>query len=390
MKNKSIILTSFIILFCLSEQIIKAQDIANKKKEIITIDINKIYPEKDITIQDIASVEYIPLETNNNSLLKYLNIGSITDSLIITYNLDGDVFVFNRKGKFINTFNRKGGAGHEYSNLHFLCFDNKKNEVYIEDHGVQCKIYVYSLNGIFKRKFNLPENIWPYLMQNYDNDYLLCCDGYELDKPNVKTKETPYFFISKKNNEITPLNYKISKKIKNYITETRGNQSIASAINASPLIKNGNETLLSDFASDTIYSLKGNSRTPFIVKKPFIQNNNPSVLFYIKLFSDKYLIMSSIKRQFKAENPEIKLFGYDRVKNKIYKLNFLNTDWVFKTDTNIDNIPDLPNNYAQRQLSAETLIEGLEKGQLKGKLKEVASKLKLDDNPVIMLIKFNK
>ena len=44
----------------------------------------------------------------------------------------------------------------------------------------------------------------------------------------------------------------------------------------------------------------------------------------------------------------------------------------------------------QHKYEADDLVEALEKGELKGKLKEVAAKLKEEDNPVIMLVKYKK
>ena len=41
-------------------------------------------------------------------------------------------------------------------------------------------------------------------------------------------------------------------------------------------------------------------------------------------------------------------------------------------------------------LEAHQLVEFYKKGELKGKLKEIAAKLDEDDNPVIMLIKHRK
>ena len=41
-------------------------------------------------------------------------------------------------------------------------------------------------------------------------------------------------------------------------------------------------------------------------------------------------------------------------------------------------------------LDAYQLVEAYEKGELKGKLKEIAAKLDEEDNPVIMLVKHKK
>lgn len=390
MKNNLIILLGTFLLFWANQQNSNAQNVSNDKKQLPTINLDQKYPQKNIVIQNIATVEYIPLETTENSLFKYLEIGAITDSLIINFDRDGNVFVFNRKGKFLNTFNRKGGAGHEYRSLYNLCFDNTTKEIFIEEFGVQCRIYVYTLKGQFKRKFNLPENIWPSIMQNYDSDYLLCYDSYELTKPNIKTKNTPYFFLSKKNGAISPLNYSIKVKIRNTITKMQGNLVTNFTINAYPVIKNDKEFILADFGSDTIYSIKGKALTPMMLKKPFIQKNNPTDILSVDLLTNKYLLMRSTKRKYEGGNPETKRFGYDRAENKFYDLIFLNADWESKNDIKIDNVPDLPYNFAYRALPADMLITLNEEGRLKGKLKDIASKLQEDDNPILMLINFNK
>lgn len=45
-------------------------------------------------------------------------------------------------------------------------------------------------------------------------------------------------------------------------------------------------------------------------------------------------------------------------------------------------------NHAYDMLEAETLVDYYAKGKLSGQLKEIASKLNPDDNPLIMLAKF--
>lgn len=391
MKDSTILLLSILMLSSGYTQTGQSQNLSKEKNKIINVDLNKEYPKKDIVIQDIAEVEYIPLETHKDGLLKYSNIDVITDELIITHDHDGNIFVFNRKGKFLNSFNRTGGAGHEYSSLQNLCFDNKTKEIFVDNFGIYRKIYVYTLDGKFKRKFDLPEKVWPDLMINYNNDYLLCYDNYEVKgkEPNALTKNKPYYFVSKKDGKITLLNLEIPNKISNSITIYKGDQTILTSINIQPLMKNSSEILLSDFACDTVYSLKGTSRIPIMTKKPSIQKNEAQVLFSIHLLSDRYILMGTVNRKFNEENPNSKEFGYDRIENKFYKFCFLNTDIDTKKDSNMDNKVDLPLNFALNDFQAEKLIELNEKGQLKGKLKEVASKLEPDDNPVLMLVKFN-
>jgi hypothetical protein len=42
------------------------------------------------------------------------------------------------------------------------------------------------------------------------------------------------------------------------------------------------------------------------------------------------------------------------------------------------------------KIEAEDLVKSYRKGELKGKLKEIAAELEEDSNPVIMLVKYKK
>jgi hypothetical protein len=44
----------------------------------------------------------------------------------------------------------------------------------------------------------------------------------------------------------------------------------------------------------------------------------------------------------------------------------------------------------QRKIESYQLVEAYEKGELKGRLKEIAAELDVEDNPVIMLVKYKK
>ena len=60
------------------------------------LDLTKEYPKMELDINKIAEAEYIPLETTDESLIAmgpYLNI---SDKYIITYDLGGPVFIFDR------------------------------------------------------------------------------------------------------------------------------------------------------------------------------------------------------------------------------------------------------------------------------------------------------
>ena len=70
---------------------------------------------------------------------------------------------------------------------------------------------------------------------------------------------------------------------------------------------------------------------------------------------------------------------------------FINSDYVDGKVVDLENFDaDLPENYVKNRLRHVNLIEDYKAGKLKGKLKEVASRLDEEANWVLMLIKFKE
>ncbi|MDD4404146.1 MAG: 6-bladed beta-propeller [Parabacteroides sp.] len=144
MKIKNLVLlTSF---FLMGSQVMSSQ---SKKANLPVIDFSKNYPTKDIRLQDIADMEYIPLETTDDVLLSDKAVlSSVTDKYILVYEpLMGDIFVFNRTGKIYAHFNHKGQSGQEYPWIRYAIFDERNGEIFVCNQSIQ----VYSLNGKYKR-----------------------------------------------------------------------------------------------------------------------------------------------------------------------------------------------------------------------------------------------
>ena len=110
MKNLIIILT-------LSLLVIGACGDGRKKStdKCISIDVSKSYPKKELILQNFMDVEYISLETNND----FINQGIVMDigeKFILVKNnvMDGNIFVYDRKGHALRIINRKGQGPEEY------------------------------------------------------------------------------------------------------------------------------------------------------------------------------------------------------------------------------------------------------------------------------------
>ncbi len=128
MKIKNLVLLAS--FFLMGSQVMSPQ---SKKGNLPVIDFSKNYPTKDISLQDIADTEYIPLETTRDVLLsEWAVLSSVTDKYILVYEyVQGDIFVFNRNGKIYSHFNHKGQSG-QVNISHQMC------HLY---HSQMCRIY---------------------------------------------------------------------------------------------------------------------------------------------------------------------------------------------------------------------------------------------------------
>ncbi len=136
----------FIISGCIKEK-------EQSDNDFITIDITDNYPLKELILQDIMDVEYIALETNETFICQGFvqNIGK-NIILVRNYNRDGDIFIFNRKGKALKKINHLGQGGEEYTFILGITLDEDNNEMFIND-NLSRKILVYDLEGNFQTKF---------------------------------------------------------------------------------------------------------------------------------------------------------------------------------------------------------------------------------------------
>ena len=92
------------------------------------LDLTQDYPEKELDIHEIAEVEYIPLETNDSSLIKLGHALTISEKYIITYDFNGPIFIFNRKGKHIRSINHYGPGPKEHRTIFSLAVDFNKEK----------------------------------------------------------------------------------------------------------------------------------------------------------------------------------------------------------------------------------------------------------------------
>ena len=360
----------------------------------ITVDVTKssYSPKKELILQDFMDVEYIPLETNDEFVNQgYVNAIGEKYIIVTNYREDGDIFVYDRNGKAIRKINRKGQGGEEYISCLKIILDEENEELFINDFLAR-KIKVYDLEGNFKRSFKQKQEGDTQFygeIFNYDKNNLICYDECNAD--------IPFLLISKQDGSITREIITPFKEKKLFIQLLRyeGGTRAAGPGPYSRITPFKGNWILLEPSSDTIYTLMPDcSLRPFIAKTPPVHTLDPEFYLILKLVSDRYYFMESIKNVYdfrKEEGFPKTYFVYDTQEKDFFSYIIYNGDYSYKRELYMVMFtPINAKGELWATIDAFELCRDYEKGKLKGKLKDIAAKLGEDDNRVIMLVKPKK
>ena len=76
---------------------------------LVSIDVRKNYPEKEILLTDIAGITYLCLNSDDADYLYKGRIHSITgNTIVVVDDVSGSVLFFSKDGMPKSRFNRKG------------------------------------------------------------------------------------------------------------------------------------------------------------------------------------------------------------------------------------------------------------------------------------------
>lgn len=357
---------------------------------LITVDVSVSYPKKELVLQDFMDVEYIPLETTDEFLTQglVLDVGK-TYLLVKNRNNDGDIFLFDRKtGKGIRKFNHKGNGPQDYVRINSLILDEANDEIFVSSPGN--KLLVYDLYGGFKRCLVL-ENATSSVL-NFDQTNLI---GYDMSEYYNKGKERTkdyHFLISKKDGSVTQ---RIHLPFKTIVTPiVADGEMFVSGFLESIRCSNNKWTLM-DTSVDTLYHYEKNGNLkPAIIRKPSVNEMKPEIFLSVGISTDRYHFMQTTINSFDFEKGRGFKTGelmYDAKDKAIYEGIVYNGDFIEKKFVAMTARPVNNEIEGIESMDAFRLIEAYEKGKLKdGVLKDIASKLGEEDNPVIMLVKQRK
>ena len=95
-----------ILMLALSACTHKQKQELSISKDLWTFDVTKEYPTKEIYIQDIADVDYIPLETNDSMLWLGREVRYIGEDYIMGASNKTGVYIHDGKGNALHSFNK--------------------------------------------------------------------------------------------------------------------------------------------------------------------------------------------------------------------------------------------------------------------------------------------
>lgn len=364
---------------------------SNTPNELITVNASASYPEKKLILQDFMDVEYIPLETNDEFITQgdLLAVGS-KYLFVKNWTNDGDIFLFDRNtGKGLGKINHKGQGPEEYTFINGAVWDDDRNELFVN--CAQTKtIQVYDLSGNFKRSINHVGDAQYLNMFNFDKDNLICYDASVYQK-NGQSKDCSSFhsIVSKQDGSVTQQITIPFETVKApMLMQGEGVVSVP----VLPIVPCNKDWLLVETSTDTIYhySTKNKKISPFLVK---IQTEEPDFILTMGTVTDQYFFIEAIKKEFDFATgrgfPTTSLM-YDKQDGTLCKPIVLNGDYTNEKKVNMSST-SLHKDVANFQiLAANRLVEALEKNELKGQLKEIATQLEDESNPVIMLMKYKQ
>ena len=361
---------------------------------LIIVDVtNTDYPIKELILQDFMDVEYIALETNDD----FINQGfvqSIGQKIIVVKNgiNDGDIFIYKRKtGEAIRKFNHKGQGAEEYVAISGIVLDEDKYEMFVTD-NVTRRMLVYNLDGKYLRSFKFQKNAMYKKIYNFDKQNLIC---YNFNSSNDGQS---FAIISKQDGSITQeiqIPFEEIKSIYIFLRDEANDMTYGAAPYIYPIIPvPNNNWILVEPSSDTIYSYSSEyEMKPFLTRVPSIQSMNPEVFLLPSVVTDRYCFMEIVKKEYSFSTgkgfPSTYLM-YDRQEKSIFRYTVNNADYSYKNIVNMVLSPQSSEVAFYHKIEPSGLVDSYKKGELKGKLKEIASKLDPEDNPVIMLIKHKK
>ena len=353
---------------------------------MITIDVEKSYPKKELAINDLWEVKYIALETDSTFLVPGglpWHVGE--NKLGFVDNRTGNLLFFDAQtGKKAFCINRKGPGPEEYKSVGALVMDEKAGEIFawtIFDATFQ----VYDEQGKYLRTLpmhNKRKDEYLYITNfiHLDDDQLLCSSN------NMKGYATHYLLNKKSGQTVLIDSISNERYVSEYIFAEKDGVTYSTAPSLAPFIQTSDGIVYADHSNDTLYRMTDNmTPSAFIARTPKVKETQPNKILKFDNETNDWMFLSSIEMAYdfsKNEGLHRTDYGVEKASDKIFEVKFIIPDY--------EGMEYTPSSLNCHYYTADQLLTALEEGKLKGKLKEIVQHLDEEDNGVVMMLKRKK
>ena len=373
---------TFLLFFCLSLLGCKK----NTVSELLEFNVNGNYPVMTLDIEDVADIEYLILDINDDYL--FTAFSEMTDNFVVCRGAERSFLFFDRAtGNAVSKISRYGQGPGEYNLPVVSVYSEAKDEFFMIDYPIGIK--VYGRDGTFKRQFPFNRDLYPShstALYDYDEDYLLLnCFSFQ-----GNMKDTSFIFISKQDGFIEG----IFIPYEEYVSLLLVQNGIGSGASGNHAVSNGKDYLLTEYSSDTVYRFTFERELiPVLIRKPSIQKMETKIILHSWLETGKYLFFSTQKLEFdwdKFEGFPTKGYLMEKKTGKFSQTNIRMHDFKEKVLILGPSVTNRTSNQHTGIIVLNTLElhSANEENKLDGKLKEMTDRLTVDDEYVFMILKF--
>lgn len=179
-----------------------------KREDFIVISIDENIPETSVLDSFFESIEYIPLETNEESMIHTITRFELIDERIVIFDKPGQsVLVFSSEGKFLHRIGKMGTGVNDFLDIREIAIDESKKTVALFDQK-QFAVLEFDIEGNFIDKTYFNNIFFSYFKKAEDKMYCFM--------HNRPYKENFYDLICFEHNEIKKMYFPFSKNDDNF------------------------------------------------------------------------------------------------------------------------------------------------------------------------------
>lgn len=367
-ENLLYLFLSTLVLSCSSHK--------QAKEELAFIDASINYPEKEISLTDIADITYVYLDSKNDDYLYKGRVDYVTQNRIVVIDRSShSILFFSKEGSPVSRFNRRGQGPEEYADAASLMYDEKNDDVFVSP-DFSNQIMVYSSGGEFKPKITLPQMNINGQMALFDDQSILVYDNTKLWRAIMQNKSTEqvidstYFLIFKTDGAVQEYIQLPNKCIDLSPKDPDG--VFVGQISYGRVRKCSDGLFLYNPESDTVFLYrKDKSLTPYLHKTPLLGESGPMTVMDICMDAGKFQYLSLYPYSQTGKSPTPIYCMRDKESGEVFRQKITISDYQGK-DFFVD--PRLLSYYEKGchfELDFTKLEEAYNENKLSGKLKEL-------------------